>query len=279
MGHSMGAITSCIAALDDSLPAAAITLVLVAPAIFVGVPEPPPLTPMPTMPAAALPPAATGSEAGAGGGGGSGGAAFAGGAGNSSDGCQAIRAAAVTTAISRPVWSAALRRHVAAGIALAFRAVLWPFGRAGNAFWNFVALPAMYPFLVLLLRSLAYDGAFWERGLAGAWKAAPVPCDAVARYRWPSLVRGWDTGLATYIVCRLRRSGGPRGAAEKAAAGMRLVIMFGADDRVIQPAAVRRLAAHLRSARTIEVADCGHVPHEERPDEFVRLLAAALEES
>jgi len=76
-----------------------------------------------------------------------------------------------------------------------------------------VVLPVSETLLPFLLRFLAYDKAFWRRGLSlSVWRSggekeerlSRLPSEKMLRaYRWPSLVRGWSKGLAAFTVSAL----------------------------------------------------------------------------
>jgi pimeloyl-ACP methyl ester carboxylesterase len=63
-------------------------------------------------------------------------------------------------------------------------------------------------------------------------------------------------------------------ADELAAVTVPALIVHGDDDRVINPAAAARLAAHLADVRLERYADCGHLPFIERQDRFEADLTA-----
>jgi pimeloyl-ACP methyl ester carboxylesterase len=56
------------------------------------------------------------------------------------------------------------------------------------------------------------------------------------------------------------------------------LVVSGASDRVISPRWNRRTAAAIPGARYVELADCGHTPHEECPDAFLDVLRGFLDE-
>lgn len=50
------------------------------------------------------------------------------------------------------------------------------------------------------------------------------------------------------------------------------LVVAGPDDRIVSPARARAVAARIRGAELVTVAGTGHVPHEERPEEFADLV-------
>lgn len=106
-------------------------------------------------------------------------------------------------------------------------------------------------------------------------------------YRDPALVTDeW----VDYVWERLNRPGGFEAAhavvssssdprpIEEALRAVRApaLIVWGADDRLFPVAHAHRLAAELPGSELALLADCGHAPPEERPDELARVLAPFL---
>jgi haloalkane dehalogenase len=59
-------------------------------------------------------------------------------------------------------------------------------------------------------------------------------------------------------------------------AGVPVTLLWGMADSALKPALLEKWRTALPHARVHTFADAGHWPHEERPQEFVKLLAAAL---
>ena len=55
------------------------------------------------------------------------------------------------------------------------------------------------------------------------------------------------------------------------------LILWGAEDQAVSPAIGERYGELIPGARFEFLSDCGHLPHVEKPDEYVRLIQAFLE--
>ena len=146
------------------------------------------------------------------------------------------------------------------------------------------------------LRRLVYHRNFWRRGLAAVYGGGALPQEAtVAEYRRASRVRGWDRGLIRFIrfragdglglwalLRRAWRSGGGGDAelvARLRAAGRPVLVVHGAEDRIVPPANSRALCAALAGGRggapeLRELAGCGHCALEEAPCDVVDAVVA-----
>jgi pimeloyl-ACP methyl ester carboxylesterase len=86
-----------------------------------------------------------------------------------------------------------------------------------------------------------------------------------AEYRKPLQVDNWDRALWEFTV-----AGGPRGLAQRLGElNLPVLVITGDDDRIVPTAASVRLAGELPGAKLVVIQNAGHVPHEERPAEFM----------
>ena len=86
-------------------------------------------------------------------------------------------------------------------------------------------------------------------------------------------VRGWETAL-----WELTRAGGlPDLSASLSALRLPVLVLAGRQDPLVTPDRNRQLAARIPDAELVFIEDCGHVPHEERPAEFLRVLEEFLD--
>jgi pimeloyl-ACP methyl ester carboxylesterase len=60
-------------------------------------------------------------------------------------------------------------------------------------------------------------------------------------------------------------------------ADMPVLLLWGSLDRAVAPASARQLAAKLRNARLIVMNGMGHMPYEEAPEQFNRLVLDFLD--
>ena len=56
------------------------------------------------------------------------------------------------------------------------------------------------------------------------------------------------------------------------AAQVPLLLVWGSKDRAVDPASAKLLAGNFRSAEIVTIEAAGHLPYEEKPDEFVRVV-------
>jgi pimeloyl-ACP methyl ester carboxylesterase len=89
-----------------------------------------------------------------------------------------------------------------------------------------------------------------------------------AGYRKPLQVENWDRALWEFTA-----------AAEPLELDRQLdavrvptLVLTGDDDRIVPAGQSVRLAGEIAGARLVIVPECGHIPHEERPDEFLRVV-------
>jgi pimeloyl-ACP methyl ester carboxylesterase len=59
---------------------------------------------------------------------------------------------------------------------------------------------------------------------------------------------------------------------------MPILVITGDDDRIVPTEQSVRLADELPNAELVVIAQCGHLPHEEQPDEFMRAVRDFLSE-
>jgi pimeloyl-ACP methyl ester carboxylesterase len=55
-----------------------------------------------------------------------------------------------------------------------------------------------------------------------------------------------------------------------------VLVITGENDRFVPARHSERLAAELAEAELVKIADCGHVPHEERPGLFLQAMTEFL---
>lgn len=51
------------------------------------------------------------------------------------------------------------------------------------------------------------------------------------------------------------------------------LVICGAEDRIVPPAVGERVAHLLGNAEYIKISECGHIPHEEKPEEFLAIFS------
>ncbi len=135
------------------------------------------------------------------------------------------------------------------------------------------------------------DGAAWEERRADVRAHGLAPSAEAAVERWfppasrardPLAPRGYRnlllrTPVDGYLgACAALRDADLRDRTVEIAAPA--LVLCGADDTATPPALVRGLADALPDARYVEIADSGHLPCLDRPDEVVRHVNAFLAE-
>lgn len=162
---------------------------------------------------------------------------------------------------------------------------------AGAVLW------LLQPVLVLFLRVLVRSRPFWVRGLSNAWHSrGGVSDELVDAYRLPQLVRGWEIGLVRFVRARVADDRNivqivkdtyngrtPLSQAEQLAHAVadhniKVLILHGVGDRLVPVSNSRRLARIIPHAELIEYRDCGHVPQEELPEQFIKSVKAFVEQ-
>lgn len=142
--------------------------------------------------------------------------------------------------------------------------------------WRLRPLVKLLP---ILLRRAVYSRGFWARGLRLAGGAAAGEEEQLRLYRWPSLVEGWDVGLARFVATRAHGVPEEEGLAERLRSainewGLRVLVVHGEQDRLV-PLSNSELLASFLGAELV-VLPCGHIPHEQALEAFARAVADFL---
>ena len=87
-------------------------------------------------------------------------------------------------------------------------------------------------------------------------------------YTQPFRLNGWDTSMVE--VARANRPHNLANRLEELT--LPVLVITGDDDHVIPTAESRRLALDLPHAELKEIPDCGHIPQEEKPEEFLQAI-------
>lgn len=167
------------------------------------------------------------------------------------------------------------------------------FSLALMALWK-----AISPLLLVVLRGTVRANGFWWKGLAGAWyDKTGLTQNIVDGYRRPSVVQGWDDGLLRFVYANFIGSGtsisdflgkmqavttGRQQEAplpdlmqqlvELAESGVPMLIIHGQQDLLVPVSNSKNLAALLPGCELAVMEQCGHLPMEEKPAEFVDLV-------
>ncbi len=122
-----------------------------------------------------------------------------------------------------------------------------------------------------LVRRIADRGPeLIRRAWHDGWRVTPA---VIEGYRQPLRAIDWDRALWEFTAAGQRT-----GAAELLRRlDLPVLVVTGDDDRLVPPEASRRVAALRPGIELIEMKDTGHIPHEERPAEFLEAIGPFLD--
>ncbi len=111
-----------------------------------------------------------------------------------------------------------------------------------------------------------------ERGpelLKLAWHdPSLITPEMIERYQKPLQVENWDKALWEFTLASR-----PSGLSERLAEfTLPVLVITGDDDRVVPTEQSIRLAGELPQAQLVVIENAGHVPHEERPQQFIQAV-------
>lgn len=150
------------------------------------------------------------------------------------------------------------------------------------------------PILQVAIHPLVFPRQFWSSGLSQAVRKLKIQASMdwkryVDGYRMPVLVENWEEGLMRFVSARitarngllheLRRVLHPENTMLQAerlrdACNKRnvpVLIVHGSDDGLVPVGNSHRLVECLPHASLVTL-DCGHCPHEEMPQEFIKVV-------
>jgi len=100
-----------------------------------------------------------------------------------------------------------------------------------------------------------------------------VTPDKIEGYSRPFRFCGWDRALAELVI-----SGSPPYLGDVIGGlDVPILLITGDDDHIVPTADTLRLARDLPHAEIVVVPECGHIPHEEHPDVFLRAVTDFLD--
>jgi pimeloyl-ACP methyl ester carboxylesterase len=134
----------------------------------------------------------------------------------------------------------------------------------------FLRMPLMDRFGPLTVRSVTLWG---EAALRTAWSdPEKITVELISGYKKPLQVENWDRALWEVVLAshplRLEERLGE--------VSVPVVVITGEGDRIVPARSSERLAGELPVAQLVVIPDCGHVPHEECPAEFLESVGAFL---
>ena len=122
----------------------------------------------------------------------------------------------------------------------------------------------------LLVRSISSSG---QDTIRLAWHDPERITDEImGGYTKPLRVENWDRALWEFTVSQRAEDLVPRLQEIR----VPVMVITGDDDRIVLPDRRADLVNHLPDARLVLIPQCGHLPHEERPAEFMDAVADFL---
>jgi pimeloyl-ACP methyl ester carboxylesterase len=123
-----------------------------------------------------------------------------------------------------------------------------------------------------------FSRIFQTRGselLELAWhNPSKVTTEALEGYQKPLRIEDWDKALWELTIATRENDL----ADHLTEFNMPVLVITGDDDRIVPTEEAVRLASELPNAQLVIVEQCGHVPHEEQPDEFMKAVINFLSE-
>ncbi|MEN3034759.1 MAG: alpha/beta fold hydrolase, partial [Candidatus Methanosuratincola sp.] len=86
---------------------------------------------------------------------------------------------------------------------------------------------------------------------------------------------GWDYALWQYTLA----SGGIDLKSNLSSISVPVLVMTGSDDKIVPPTNAFSLAEEIPGSSLVVIPDCGHIPHEETPQEFLGAVISFLRAS
>ena len=146
-----------------------------------------------------------------------------------------------------------------------------------------LSLLLIQPILLVVLRSIVRNRAFWQKGLESAWfNASKVTPEVIDGYRKGKLVRGWDVGMVKFVFAMLFSMNSKESASlltqivEAAESGLPVLVVHGEHDRIVPLANSLALEKVIPNCQLAILRGTGHNCHEEAPLEFIDIVADFL---
>lgn len=138
----------------------------------------------------------------------------------------------------------------------------------GSPAWArpFLGTPQMRHLGPLLARQIATSGDDFIR--TAFHNPSLVTPEILAGYRKPLQAHNWDRAL-----WELTASSRPLGLAERLdELNLPVLVLTGDDDRIVPTEESIRLGGEIPGATLVVIPNAGHVPHEEKPEEFMQAV-------
>jgi len=114
-----------------------------------------------------------------------------------------------------------------------------------------------------------------ERARELAWHdPSKLTAEILEGYKKPLRARNWDRALWEFALAYH-----PLNLEERLSdIKVPVLVITGDDDRIVPQEDSERIASKIPQAELVVIANCGHVPHEETPEEFLEAVNKFLEE-
>jgi pimeloyl-ACP methyl ester carboxylesterase len=131
-----------------------------------------------------------------------------------------------------------------------------------------LATPQLRHLGPLFVRNIATSG---NDTIKMAWHApAKISPETFDGYRKPLKAYRWDAALYEFTIAAR-----PSDLVERLGElTMPILVLTGDDDRIVPTQSTIELAAKIPGAALKVIPACGHVPHEEKPDEFMQIVSS-----
>jgi pimeloyl-ACP methyl ester carboxylesterase len=149
-----------------------------------------------------------------------------------------------------------------------------PWAPRGKRLAPFLSHPLVRPvFVQAVHRSMAMRRHYFQR-LWGAKRRIPAgvfegymkPLNALAAWDYPmGILRGWNADLRELELALPRIREIPA------------LLIWGSRDGAVSPGSAKRLRQNFREARLVMMEGVGHLPYEEEPEEFNRMVREFLD--
>lgn len=139
--------------------------------------------------------------------------------------------------------------------------------------------------VMYVLRRLVGRPGFWKNGLRLAWGDPNRLRESdVLRFQWPSIGKGWESGLLSFTRSRIASSCAYRGGEVQLLCDVlrlpntRVILVQGTKDPIVPVSMAERIADHCQDRiRLIKLDGQGHDPFEESVDVFVQSVLSEIQ--
>ena len=134
-----------------------------------------------------------------------------------------------------------------------------------------MALPQIRNLAPLLVRTIA--GEMGNDTIRMAWHdPSRIDTEVYEGYRRPLKADNWDKALYEFTI-----AGNPVDYSKRLAdLTIPVLVVTGDDDRIVPTEQSMQLSREIPGAELVVLKDCGHVPQEECPDQFMTSMQAFL---